>query len=87
MYAFPQEKTMKTVTTMLVLVLSVVCTSVAYAQGSCLKDCEDSEKQCIAQNTKADVWGNRLVTPEKEKACQESARECRKTCMKHAQAK
>ena len=84
---FPQEKTMKNVTTMLVIVLSAVCTSVAYAQAGCVENCDEIKKQCIAQNTKTDVWGNRLVTPEKEKACQGSARECRRNCMKQPQAK
>jgi hypothetical protein len=78
---------MKTVTTMLVLVLSAVCTSVAYAQADCAENCDESKKQCIAQNTKADVWGNRLVAPEKEKACQDSARECRRNCMKQPHSK
>jgi hypothetical protein len=84
---FPQEKTMKTVTTMLVLAVSAFCTSVAYAQAGCVESCEEGKKQCITQNTKLDVWGNKLVTPEKEKACQDSAQECRKNCMKPQHAK
>jgi hypothetical protein len=78
---FSQEKTMKTVTMMLVLVLSAVCTSVAYAQDSCLQGCDEAEKQCIAKNTKSDVWGNRLVTPEAEKACMDTGQACRKNCV------
>ena len=78
---------MKTVTTMLVLVLSAVCASVAYAQSSCLKECNESEKQCIAQNTKTDVWGNKLVTPEKEKECKDSTLECKKNCVRQSSAK
>jgi hypothetical protein len=78
---------MKTVTTMLVLVLSAVCTSVAYAQDSCFNECDEKEKQCMAQNTKADIWGNKLVTPEAEKSCMDSAKACRKECVKKSMGK
>jgi hypothetical protein len=78
---------MKTVTAMLVLVLSALSASAAYAQDSCFTGCDESEKQCIAQNTKADIWGNKLVTPEAEKACMDSAKACRKECVKKSMGK
>ncbi|RJX31945.1 MAG: hypothetical protein C4516_04670 [Oxalobacter sp.] len=72
---------MKKMVTMLILSLSAVGTSAAYAQVSCMKACEESERQCIVKNSKIDIWGNRVMKPEGEKACQESSNACRRSCV------
>ncbi|MBS1169097.1 MAG: hypothetical protein H6R01_15 [Burkholderiaceae bacterium] len=78
---------MKTVVTILTFALSAIAVSTAHAQASCMKDCDTNAKQCIAKHSKADWWGNKIATPEGEKACQDSARECRRNCVKQMSTK
>lgn len=72
---------MKKVTALFVLALSAISLSAAHAQTTCQKACAANEKRCLAKHTKMDFWGNKLVTPEGERACLETSQQCRKDCV------
>ncbi len=48
--------------------------------GSCAEGCEAAKKRCMAQYTRTNMDGVKLVTPEGAKTCWAAYRACKSNC-------